>query len=59
MNIGGIYLFGKPNEIFIKYDTLYRRIWETKQTYHDEKVITKNELLLCMERWCNNERPSD
>lgn len=51
MNIGGHWL----DDIFIENDVLYRRIWETEQTYHDERVITKEEFLLCMERWCNNE----
>lgn len=60
MNIGGHWLFGRPDEIFIENDVLYRRIYETEQTYHDERVITKEEFLLCMERWYNkNERPSD
>lgn len=42
---------GKPDDMFIKDDTLYRRIWETEQTYHDEKIITKNEFMLCMYEW--------
>ena len=55
MNIGGNWLFGKPDEIFIKNNSLYRRIYETEQVYRDEKIITKEEFLLCMERWCDNE----
>ena len=55
MNAGGHWLFGRPDEIFIENDVLYRRIYETEQTYHDERVITKEEFLLCVERWCNNE----
>ena len=51
MNAGGQYLFGKPDETFIENDTLYRRIWETEQTYHDEIVITKEEFKMCYMAW--------
>lgn len=49
MNVGG-----RPDEVFIENDVLYRRIYETEQTYHDERIMTKEEFLLCMERWYNN-----
>ena len=55
MNIGGHWLFGRPDDIFIKNDILYRRIYETEHTYHDEKIMTKEEFLLCMKEWYNNE----
>lgn len=54
MNAGGCWIFGRPDEIFIENDVLYRRIYETEQTYHDERIMTKEEFLLCMERWYNN-----
>ena len=58
MNTGGCWLFGRPDEIFIRDDVLYRRIYETDQVYHevyhDERVMTKKEFLLCIEEWYNN-----
>lgn len=41
MNIDGRWLFGRPDETYIENDILYRRIYETEQTYHDERIITK------------------
>lgn len=51
MNTGGRWLFGRPNDIIIKDDTLYRRIWETEQVCRDEKIMTKDEFLMCMKEW--------
>lgn len=51
MPVGRIYLFGKSDNIFIEDDVLYRRIWETEQTYHDEKIMTKNEFIICYNTW--------
>ena len=51
MNTGGIWLFGKPDEIFIQDDVLYRRVYETEQVYRDERIMTKDEFLMCMKEW--------
>lgn len=53
MNIGGRWLFGRPDEIYIENDILWRRVYETEQTYHIEMVITKKEFELCMKEWGN------
>lgn len=55
MNVGGCWVFGRPDDIYIENDVLYRRIYETEQTYHDERIMTKEEFLLCMKEWYNNE----
>lgn len=55
MNAGGYWVFGRPDDVFIKNDILYRRIYETEQIYHDERIMTKEEFLLCMKEWYKNE----
>jgi hypothetical protein len=55
MNVGGCWVFGRPDDIFIENDILYRRIYETEQTYRDERIMTKEEFLLCMKEWYKNE----
>ena len=62
MNVGGRWLFGRPNEIFIEGNKLIRRIYETEQVYNDEIVLTRDEFMLCYNEWVKgdkNERPSD
>ena len=51
MNVGGCWVFGKPDEIFIENDVLYRRIYETEQVYDDEIVMTRDEFMLCYNAW--------
>ena len=39
------------DEIYIENDILWRKVYETEQTYHTEMVISKEEFLLCMKEW--------
>ncbi len=55
MNTGGIWLFGRPNEILIEGNKLIRREYETEQVYTDNVILTRDEFLLCYNTWIKGE----
>ena len=59
MNVGGCWVFGRPDDVFIENDVLYRRIWETEQVIIHIPIITKEQFMLCYNTWVKGDKDNE